>query len=37
MLSFISSHNQINPTPLRLQVAFDPSRSSAFAGAQISF
>jgi hypothetical protein len=37
MLSFISNHNQINPTPLRLQVAFDPARRSAFAGAQISF
>ncbi|MET0593864.1 MAG: hypothetical protein ABW133_14270 [Polyangiaceae bacterium] len=37
VLGFISEHNQLNPTPLRLQVAFDPTRRSAFAGAQISF
>lgn len=37
VLGFISDHNQRNPTPLRLQVGFDPARRSAFAGAQFSF
>jgi hypothetical protein len=37
MLGFISEHNEKNPTPLRLNVGYDPSRRSAFAGAQFSF
>jgi hypothetical protein len=37
LLAFVSEHNQVNPTPLRLHIGFDPSRRSAFAGAQFSF
>jgi hypothetical protein len=37
LLQVVNKHNRLSPSPLRLQIGYDPSQRHALAGAVLSF
>jgi hypothetical protein len=37
LLQVVNKHNRVSPTPLRLQIGYDPAQRHALAGATLSF
>ena len=37
LLQVVNKHNRVSPTPLRLQIGYDPAQRQALAGATLSF